>query len=97
MSIVLYTDNKPITQIWHTRATPNKEMMCLIRYLFYFVAQRNVNIRLEHVYGYINHKADYLSRLQVLTFKETTPTAEDDATPIPPEVWDILPERETTT
>ena len=96
MSIVLYTDNKPITQIWHTRATRNKEM-CLIRYLFYFLAQRNVNIRLEHVYGYNNNKADYLSRLQVKTFKETIPTAEKDATPIPPEVWDILPESETTT
>ena len=31
MSVVLYTDNKPITQIWHTGATKNKEMMCLIR------------------------------------------------------------------
>ena len=97
MSIVLYTDNKPITQIWHTGATQNKEMMCLIRYLLYCLAQRNVNIRLEHVYGYNNRKADYLSRLQVKTFKETTPTAEEDATPIPPEVWDILPECETPT
>ena len=64
MSVVLYTDNKPITQISHTGATKNKEMMCLIRYLYYFLAQRNVNIRLEHVYGYNNCKADYLSRLQ---------------------------------
>ena len=94
---MLYTDNKPITQIWHTGATKNKEMMCLIRYLFSFLAQRNVNIWLEHVYGYNNCKADYLSRLQVRTFKEATPTAESDATPIPPEFWDILTECKTTT
>ena len=64
--------------------------MQIIRKLFYFLAQRNVNIRLEHVYGYNNSKADYLSRLQVHKFKAIAPTADEKETPIPPEGWAIL-------
>ena len=90
MEVVIFTDNKPITQIWHTGATQNRDVMVIIRKLFYFLAHRNVNIKLEHVYGYKNIKADLLSRLQVLKFKETARDAEEEATPIPAEVWGIF-------
>ena len=63
--------------------------MKIIRNLFFFLVKRNVNITLEHVYGYNNSKADALSRFQVHRFQEMAPHAEIYPEVIPPEIWDI--------
>ena len=57
--------------------------MVIIRALFYFLAERNINIRLEHIHGYINVKADHLSRLQVDRFRRLAPMAEEGSSNIP--------------
>ena len=88
--VVIYTDNKPITDIWCTGSTKNRDMMCILRHLFYFLVQRNINVRLEHVYGYTNKRADHLSRLQVTKFKDITANAREDPDAIPDIVWRIL-------
>ena len=93
--IVIYTDNKPITDIWLTGSTKNKEIMSLLRHLFYFLARRNTNVRLEHVYGYTNVRADCLSRLQVQRFREMAVNAKDTPEDIPPHVWTLLEPSET--
>ena len=87
MDVIIYTDNKPITQIWLTGTTKNSDIMTIIRKLFYFLADRNINIRLEHVFGYLNTKADLLSRLQVDKFMQATPGANEKKSGIPKEVW----------
>ena len=90
MDLVIYTDNKPITQIWSSGSTKNGTIMFLIRTLFLYIAKRNVNIRLEHVFGYSNVKADLLSRLQVTEFLRKYPDMEMTKTVLDERVWDIL-------
>lgn len=68
--LVVFTDNKPITQIWLSSSTINKEIMKILRCLFFFLAKRNINVRLEHIYGYRYVYVDSLSRLQVNAVKE---------------------------
>ena len=95
--IVIYTDNKPITDICLTGATKNKDIMSLLRHIFYFLAQRNTNVRLEHVYGYNNSRADSLSRLQVHHFKELTPAARQRPDDPPDMIWTLFASSETAT
>ena len=97
MDVVIYTDNKPVTDIWLSGSTKNKDMMSLLRNVFFFLARQNTNVRLEHVYGYRNNKADYLSRLQVTRFKAISENACDDPDIVPDEIWRILNASETCT
>ena len=90
LDLVVYTDNKPITQIWQTGSTSNPDIMTLLRSLFFFLAARNVNVRLEHVYGFSNVNADLLSRLQVHAFKQRAPEADDDGVQVHQQIWDIF-------
>ena len=85
---VVFTDNKPITQIWLSGTTKDRDIMAIIRYLFFFLAKRNINVRLQHIYGYSNKCADSLSRLQVDAVK--TDRFDDRPTTIPSDVWTIL-------
>ena len=97
MDVVIYTDNKPVTDIWLSGSTKNKDMMSLLRNVFFFLARQNTNVRLEHVYGYRNNKADYLSRLQVTRFKAISENACDDPDIVPDEIWRILNASDTCT
>ena len=40
LDLVVFTDNKPVTQIWLSGSTKNKQMMKIIRFLFFFLAKR---------------------------------------------------------
>ena len=62
--------------------------MRILRYLFFFLAKRNINVRLKHIYGYRNTHADSLSRLQVDAVK----TSQFDPLPmaVPDHIWNIL-------
>lgn len=54
----------------------DKEIMILIRCMFSFKAQLNINILLQRLHGYINLAADVLSRLHFQHFKELFPSAD---------------------
>ena len=88
VDLVVFTDNKPITQIWLSGTTKNKAIMHILHYLFFFLARRNINVRLQHIYGYRNTHADSLSRLQVDAVK----TSQFDPLPtaVPDDIWHIL-------
>ena len=88
LDLVVFTDNKPITQIWLSGTTKDRDIMKIIRYLFFFLAKRNLNVRLQHIYGYSNSHADSLSRLQVHTVKNSR--FDDTPTVVPTDVWRIL-------
>ena len=87
VKILIYTDNKTIVDIWYTGSTKCRDMMAIIRYLFFFLAKRDLKVTLQHVYGYNNKAADLLSRLQVHQFKERTPGADEKMSTVPPEIW----------
>ena len=88
MDLVVFTDNKPITQIWLSGTTKDRDIMKIIRYLFFFLAKRNINVRLQHIYGYSNKHADSLSRLQVHAVQNSR--FDDNPTVVPSDIWTIL-------
>ena len=88
--VLIYSDNKTIVDIWFSGSTPNVQLMSIIRYLFYFLAKHDIEVTLQHVFGYNNTAADLLSRLQVQDFAARYPLAEKQMSPIPTDIWGIL-------
>lgn len=66
--------------------------MTLIRYMFFFTAQLNVNILLQHISGHINVAADLLSRLQVQGFRLRFLLVDPSPAQINPGVRKIFPQ-----
>ena len=89
INVLIYTDNKNIVDIWYSGSTQCKDMMDIIRYLFFFTAKRNINVQLQHIYGYNNTAADLLSRLQVPRFKQRFPDADEEMSVIHTDIWAI--------
>ena len=87
--ILFFTDNLTITNIWKFGSCKNKDLMRLVRHLFLFTAQSNINILMQHIPGQSNVLADALSRLQVQKFHRLSPSSELTPTPICPRVWHI--------
>ena len=88
--IVIYTDSLVITCVWRTGTSRGKHVMGLVRFLFTFLATRNMNLYMSHNPGLTNRRADALSRLQFQDFHKCFPDAEQHPTPVPPGVWNIL-------
>ena len=86
--ILVYVDNMTLTYVW-ARGCKDKCLMHLIRALFLFTAQHNINIMLQHVPGISNVIPDLLSRLQVDQFRLQLPSADPDPTPISDLVWQL--------
>ena len=87
--VVLFTDNLDIVQIWTSGSSKNADIMKLIRALFLFCAKQNIILSLRHIYGFVNIKADCLSRLSIQKFKKLHPSAETWPTPIDPLIWSV--------
>ena len=88
--ILLHTDNMPVVQVWATGTCKCPHIMLLMRRLFFFLAQRNVNLRLAHVPGCQNINADMLSRLQVEEFRSRACGPLPMPTMVPSHVWEWL-------
>ena len=88
--LIIYTDSLVIACVWRTGTSRDKQVMNLVRWLFTFIARRNINIHMTHIPGLTNKKADTLSRLQFQEFHKCFPDAERHPTPVPPAVCNIL-------
>ena len=64
--------------------------MVFVRSLVLCCMRFNILFRSRHIPGFLNKKADYLSRFQVEEFKALTPDADLFPTAVPE---DLLPER----
>lgn len=87
--ILLYTDNKAIVDIWCSGSCKHRDIMKLIRKLFFFNANLNINIIMRHVPGKYNVYADLLSRLQVEKFKMLCEESETVQSTVPESIWDF--------
>ena len=87
--IVIFTDNEDTVKVWYKGSTKEKDMMKILRRMFFFTATHNINLILKHISGKKNVLSDPLSCLQVHVFKQRHPTAEDQSTAIPSDVWDL--------
>lgn len=85
--ILFYTDNLSITNIWKSGSCRDQDIMRLVRALFLFIANRNINILMCHIPGKFNDSADALSRLQIAKFRRLNPQADFQPTPVSPDVW----------
>ena len=88
--VVLFTDHEALVHIWKTGSCKCPFMMALIRKLFFFTAEHNINLLLQHVNGTDNVYADLLSRLQVAQFLALCQDAAKEQTFIPDFIWEIL-------
>ena len=88
--IILHTDNMAIVHIWKTGSCKDKSLMKLIRSLFLFTAQHNINLFLTHIPGHNNYLSDALSRLQVTKFRKLCPEADNEAAVIPTSIWKLF-------
>ena len=85
--VVFITDNKPITQVWHSGSSPSPELMSLIRPLFLFAAHNGFSVAFKHIYGSKNVIADALSRFQMDVFRTSHPGADELPTVTNPAAW----------
>ena len=88
--VVIHTDNQSVVDIWLTGTCADKNMMKIIRSLFFFTAKRNINLLMAHIRGTDNVNADLLSRLQVQQFRRNCPDADLHPTVVADQVWDLV-------
>ncbi|CAH3131895.1 unnamed protein product [Pocillopora meandrina] len=65
--------------------------MVLLRDLVLSCLTHNILFQARHIPGLINSRADYLSRFQVVKFKELSPEADDFPTKVPENLMPKIP------
>lgn len=88
-TIIILTDNLPITEIWHKGSSPSRDIMSLVRTLYLITARLQFVVKLKHIPGKHNIIADSLSRFQMQKFQEAAPQADQHPTPIPEALWQM--------
>ena len=81
--LYFFTDNAPITHIWHTGTSKSNNIMHLVCKLYLFAAQSDFSISFKYIPGKTNNIADSISRFQMERFRKLAPTAEQQPTSHP--------------
>jgi hypothetical protein len=76
--LIMHCDNHTIVDIMHTGTSKNRDIMCLVRVLYYICVQYNFDMRVVHIPGVYNVAADNLSRLNFDAFFAQQPSQYDD-------------------
>ena len=84
-----HCDNQAVVDIWASNTTKSKEIMPILRKMFFVSASHNFTVKVSHIRGVSNSIADSLSRFQMSRFRALAPAADKEPTPIPPEVWKL--------
>ena len=87
--VIFITDNKPITEIWHSGTISSIHLMSIVRKLFLIAARLEFSVSFKHIYGVNNPVADALSYFQMLKFHHLVPDADQQPTRLPPAIWDM--------
>ena len=82
--ILLHTDNQALVAVLQKQSSKEPLVMVLVRRLVLCCLKHNLVLTAEHIAGKDNTIADALSRLQMVRFRELSPQADQDPTPIPP-------------
>ena len=83
-------DNAAVVSILQARTCKNKEVMHLLRCLYFYEAHFQCKLIAEHIPGTLNDRADDLSRNQLFSFLQKMPHASPSPTPIPSAMLDLL-------
>ena len=92
--VLFFSDNAAVVDIINKQTSKDASIMVLLRDLVLSCLTHNILFQARHIPGLINSRADYLSRFQVVKFKELSPEADDFPTPVPenlmPESWFLI-------
>ena len=81
--IIFFSDNAAVVDIVNLQTSRHKDIMVLLRDLVLSCLRHNILFQARHIPGLQNSSADYLSRSQVVNFKDIFPEAEESPTQIP--------------
>ncbi len=78
--ILFHCDNEAVVSIWRKGSSRAKDVMVLVRTLYFTAAHNNFNIAVTHIAGANNRIADALSRFSLQAFQELAPNANAEPT-----------------
>ncbi len=81
--VIFYSDNAAVVDIINKQTSKDKTTMVLLRDLVLSCLKHNILFQARHIPGFINSRADYLSRSQVTKFKKISPDADKFPTQVP--------------
>ena len=73
--ILFHCDNSTVVSIWQKGSTHCKEIMTLVRLLYFCAARYNIHIMITHIAGINNNITDAISRFQMERFRTLAPAA----------------------
>ena len=80
MRIIFFSDNAALVDIVNKQTSRHKDIMVLLKDLVLSCLRHNILFQARHIPGLQNSSADYLSRSQVVNFKDIFPEAEESPT-----------------
>lgn len=91
-------DNAAVVSVLNSRYSRDKDLMQLLRCLFFIEAYYHFSLSAHHIAGTRNVWADDLSRNRLAAFKTKVPHADPYPTPLPPPLlqWLINPNLDWT-
>ena len=93
-SVIFFSDNGAVVDIINKQSSKDTAIMVLLRDLVLSCLKHNILFQARHIPGFINSRADYLSRSQVTKFKEISPDADKFPTHVPenlmPKSWFLI-------
>ena len=73
--VLMNIDNKGVQQCVSKGSSRDKDLMALIRVLYYYAVKHSICYEAVHVYGHRNGMADSLSRNRIYVFRHMHPSA----------------------
>lgn len=91
-------DNSAVVAVLNSRSCKDKDLMQLLRCLFFFEAQYQFHVSSQHIPGVENGMADDLSRNRIGKFQMDNPSMDFNPAPIPPSLlqWLMAPQQDWT-
>ena len=88
--VLFHCDNQSVVCTLKSRTSKDPNIMQLLRCLVFFQAAFKFRLKAEHVPGKLNKGADALSRNSLQVFYKVRPDANQQPTPIPPPLFNML-------
>ena len=88
--IQVLCDNAAVIEIINAKTSKCKEIMHLLRCLYFFLAYYDCTLRAVHIPGVLNVAADAISRNRIQVLHQTVPTAQQQPDQVPRALWDLL-------
>ena len=88
--MVIHSDNQAVVHVVNSGYSKDKELMHLIRCMFFFRAYWGFKLIADHVPGEQNVAADVISRNNLSLFSQVLPEASPQLCPIPRSLVELL-------